>query len=297
MADEVLVLRDRTGRPELIVCAVPYLRDRDIRTAEAGESMEDRERKLTEGIRDHYAAVAALAEEQRRRLGPDLPIVAMGHLFAAGGQTMDGDGVRELYIGSLARVAAEVFPPCFDYLALGHLHVPQRVGGSATRRYSGSPLAMGFGEAGQAKSVCRVRFAADQVMVAPLEVPVFQQLERIRGDLAGVLDRLQTLAAAGSRAWLEIEYTGDEVVGDLRDRLDQAIAGTSMEILRIRNSRLVDGALGQLHAEETLDDLDAEQVFLRRLAQEPLPEEQVQELLATYRETLSSLHDDDLRAE
>ena len=156
---------------------------------------------------------------------------------------------------------------------------------------------MGFGEAGQAKSVCRVRFAADQVMVAPLEVPVFQQLERIRGDLAGVLDRLQTLAAAGSRAWLEIEYTGDEVVGDLRDRLDQAIAGTSMEILRIRNSRLVDGALGQLHAEETLDDLDAEQVFLRRLALEPLPEEQLQELLATYRETLSSLHDDDLRAE
>ena len=295
--DEVLVLRNAQDAPELIVCAVPYLRDRDIRTAEAGESIEDKERKLTEGIRDHYAAVAALAEEKRSRLGGDLPIVATGHLFAAGGRTMDGDGVRELYVGSLARVAAGIFPLCFDYLALGHLHVPQRVGGSATRRYSGSPLAMGFGEAGQAKSVCRVRFAAGQVMVDPLEVPVFQQLERIRGDLAGILDRLQTLAAAGSRAWLEIEYTGDEVVGDLRDRLDQAIAGTSMEILRIRNSRLVDGALGQLHAEETLDDLDAEQVFLRRLAQEPLPEEQVQELLATYRETLSSLHDDDLRAE
>jgi exonuclease SbcD len=122
-------------------------------------------------------------------------------------------------------------------------------------------------------------------------------LERIRGDLAWILDRLQTLAAAGSRAWLEIEYTGDEVVGDLRDRLDQAIAGTTMEILRIRNNRLVDSVLGRMHAEETLDDLDVEQVFLRRLARETLPEEQQQELLATYRETLSSLHDDDLRAE
>jgi exonuclease SbcD len=156
---------------------------------------------------------------------------------------------------------------------------------------------MGFGEAGQAKSVCRVRFAAGQVTVAPLEVPVFQQLERIQGDLAGILDRLQTLAAADSRAWLEIEYTGDEVIGDLRDRLDQAISGTTMEILRIRNSRLVDSVLGQMHAEETLDDLDVEEVFLRRLAREPLSEEQQQELLATYRETLSSLHDDDLRAE
>jgi exonuclease SbcD len=285
--DEVLVLRDRAGRPELIVCAVPYLRDRDIRTAEAGESMEDKERKLTEGIRDHYAAVAALAEEKRSRLGGDPPIVAMGHLFAAGGQI----------IGSLARVAAGVFPASFDYLALGHLHVPQLVDHSATRRYSGSPLAMGFGEAGQAKSVCRVRFAAGQVTAEPVEVPVFQQLERIRGDLAWILDRLQTLAAAGSRAWLEIEYTGDEVVGDLRDRLDQAIAGTTMEILRIRNNRLVDSVLGRMHAEETLDDLDVEQVFLRRLARETLPEEQQQELLATYRETLSSLHDDDLRAE
>lgn len=295
--DEVLVLRDRAGRAELIVCAVPYLRDRDIRTAEAGESMEDKERKLTEGIRDHYAAVAALAEEKRSRLGADLPIVATGHLFAAGGQTMDGDGVRELYIGSLARVAAGVFPASFDYLALGHLHVPQLVDHSATRRYSGSPLAMGFGEAGQAKSVCRVRFAAGQVTVAPLEVPVFQQLERIQGDLAGILDRLQTLTAADSRAWLEIEYTGDEVIGDLRDRLDQAISGTTMEILRIRNSRLVDSVLGRMHAEETLDDLDVEEVFLRRLARAALPEEQQQELLATYRETLSSLHDDDLRAE
>lgn len=295
--DEVLVLRDRTGRAELIVCAVPYLRDRDIRTAEAGESMEDKERKLTEGIRDHYAAVAALAEEKRSRLGPDLPIVAMGHLFAAGGQTMDGDGVRELYIGSLARVAAGVFPASFDYLALGHLHVPQLVDHSATRRYSGSPLAMGFGEAGQAKSVCRVRFEAGQVTAEPVEVPVFQHLERIRGDLDTIQGRIRALAAADSRAWLEIEYTGDEVIGDLRDRLDQAISGTTMEILRIRNSRLVDSVLGRMHAEETLDDLDVEEVFLRRLARETLPEEQQQEMLATYRETLSSLHDDDLRAE
>jgi len=38
------------GAPEMIVCAVPYLRDRDIRVAEAGESIEDKERKLIEGI-------------------------------------------------------------------------------------------------------------------------------------------------------------------------------------------------------------------------------------------------------
>ena len=44
--------------------------------------------------------------------------------------------------GAPARVAAGIFPPSFDYLALGHLHVPQRVSGSETMRYSGSPVAL-----------------------------------------------------------------------------------------------------------------------------------------------------------
>ena len=143
-AEETLVLRGRDGEPELIVCAVPYLRDRDIRTSEAGESLEDKEAKLLEGIRRHYAAVCALAASERSR--PDLPLLATGHLFAAGGLTQEGDGVRQLYVGSLARVGADCFPDCIDYLALGHLHIPQKLGGSETRRYSGSPLPMNFGE-------------------------------------------------------------------------------------------------------------------------------------------------------
>jgi exonuclease SbcD len=127
LEEEVLVLRNDQSDPELIVCAVPYLRDRDIRVAEAGESIEDKERKLIDGIRNHYAAVAVLAEQKRKEIGADIPIVAMGHLFTAGGHTIDGDGVRELYVGTLAHVTAGIFPTCFNYLALGHLHVPQKV--------------------------------------------------------------------------------------------------------------------------------------------------------------------------
>ncbi|WP_419605784.1 exonuclease subunit SbcD, partial [Thiolapillus sp.] len=109
LEDEVLVLRNQQGVPELIVCAVPYLRDRDIRVAEASERIKDKERKLIDGIRTHYAAVAALAEQKREELGVNIPIVAMGHLFTAGGRTVDGDVVRELYVGSLAHVTAGIF--------------------------------------------------------------------------------------------------------------------------------------------------------------------------------------------
>jgi len=295
--DEVLVLRNEQDAPELIVCAVPYLRDRDIRVAEAGESVEDKERKLIEGIRTHYAAVAALAEQKREELGVDIPIVGTGHLFTAGGQTVDGDGVRELYVGSLAHVTAGIFPACFNYLALGHLHVPQKVNGSETIRYSGSPLPMGFGEAKQQKSVCQVEFHSTAASVQLIDVPIFQKLERVKGDWEGISNRIIELSATDSQGWLEVIYDGTEVIGDLRERLEAAISGTQMEILRIKNNRIIERVLGQIHEEETLDDLNVNDVFERCLAVHDVPEEQRPELLRAYQETVSSLYEDDVQAE
>lgn len=174
-ADEVLVLRAADGTPELIVCAVPFLRDRDVRTVEAGETPEDKSRKLVEGIAEHYRQAGAIAVDKQdalRAAAPSAavpPIVGMGHLFTMGGRTVDDDGVRELYVGSLARMAPEGFPACFDYLALGHLHVAQSVNGAESIRYSGSPMAMGFGEAGQRKRVVVVEFPSQDPATAPAD--------------------------------------------------------------------------------------------------------------------------------
>ncbi|MGD9685364.1 MAG: exonuclease SbcCD subunit D C-terminal domain-containing protein [Desulfobacter sp.] len=295
--DEVLVLCNEQDAAELIVCAVPYLRDRDIRVAEAGESVADKESKLIEGIRSHYSAIAAIAEQKKAEAGSNIPIVAMGHLFAAGGQTIDGDGVRELYVGSLAHVATKIFPECFTYLALGHLHVPQKMSGSDVMRYSGSPLPMGFGEAKQQKSVCQVEFHSSSASVQLIDVPVFQKLERVKGDWDGIAKRLLELTAADSQAWLEVIYEGDEVIGDLQERLDAAIHGSQLEILRVKNNRIIDRVLGQIHQEETLDDLNENEVFERCLALHEVPEEQRPELLRAYQEAVASLLEDDIQAE
>lgn len=335
--DEVLVLADEHGSPEGIVCAVPYLRDRDIRVAEAGESIEDKERKLIEGIRNHYADVIAIAEKKRADLSnpseisnqnskiPLIPLIVMGHLFTAGGQTVDGDGVRKLYVGSLAHVTAGIFPENIGYLALGHLHVPQKVNGSEIMRYSGSPLPMGFGEAKQQKSVVIVEFqlvnsdlptqVADldpgdypienpysritnrKSTIALLPVPVFQKLERIKGNWDELSSRIIELSSTGSTAWLEVVYAGDEVIGDLRERLDEAVSGSGMEILRVKNNRIIDRVLAQIHDQETLDDLNVNEVFERCLAVNDVPEEQQPELIRAYRETVASLDEDDTRIE
>ena len=295
--DEILLLKDGNGQPELIVCAVPYLRDRDIRTVDAGESVTDKERKLIEGIRSHYAAVCDLAEKLRREHNESIPIIATGHLFTAGGQTVDGDGVRELYIGSLAHVAADIFPECIDYLALGHLHVPQLVGGSVTRRYSGSPLPMGFGEAKQEKSVVIADFADGKSDIKTIQVPRFQPLESIRGNWNEIEARINELKNESSTAWLEIVYQGEEIIGNLRNRLDELIAGTRIEILRTQNTRIIDRVLNRIHEEETLDSLNVDEVFDRCLAAHEIPDEQKVILRDTYREAVMSLHNIDPLAE
>ena len=300
-ADEVLVLRDAQGAPELIVCAVPYLRDRDIRQAEAGESVADKERKLLEGIRGHYAAVAALAQQQRDALGADIPIVATGHLFTAGGQTIDGDGVRELYVGSLAHITAGIFDPCFDYVALGHLHVPQKVSGSDIIRYSGSPLAMGFGEARQQKSLCQVTFDSEtgqrRTRVELLDIPTFQRLERLAGDWLAIAGRLTELAAIGESVWIEVIYQGEEIITDLRERLDAATADTQLEVLRVKNTRVMDRVLNRMHEQETLDDLNVQQVFERCLAQHEVGDEQRPLLLDAYQEIVRGIQEEDGQAQ
>jgi exonuclease SbcD len=295
---EVLSLRDTDGETELLVCAVPYLRDRDIRTSEAGETPEDKQRKMVEGIRRHYAGVCALAERKRQSQGVPIPIVAMGHLFAAGGQTIEGDGVRDLYVGSLAQVGADVFPDSIDYLALGHLHVPQKVHGSEILRYSGSPLPMGFGEAGQEKSVCLVEFSGREASVETLPVPVFQRLERVRGDWEKIAARLEDLKAENASVWVEVGYEGSEIIGNLRERLEELVAGNGIEILCIRNNQIQERALCSRFSGETLDTLDVYAVFERRLEVErDLPEEQRRGLMDAYREIMQALKEQDVQAE
>ena len=292
--DEVVVLTSMHGMPEMIICAVPYLRDRDIRTVQPGESPQDKDRKMLQGIKAHYAAVTELAEQKRILLKADTPLVAMGHLFTAGGHTVEGDGVRDLYVGSLAHVAASIFPDSLDYLALGHLHVAQKVAGRENMRYSGSPLPMGFGEATQSKSVCLVHLThhGAPVVVEHIEVPVFQALERVQGNWDDIARRLEELKTIGSCTWLEIIYTGQEIVADLRERLEAAIDGTSLEILRIRNNRIVDRILQLAHAHDgatTLDDLDVHKVFEYCLTAHEIEQQQHSELLRAYQEVLLSL--------
>lgn len=297
--DEVIVLNNENDEPEAIVCAVPYLRDKDIRTVEPGESVADKNAKLIAGVRNHYAAVCAIAVRRQREfkekgLNPDIPIIALGHIFTAGGKTIADDGVRELYVGSLAHVGKDVFPESIDYLALGHLHVPQRVGTTDHFRYSGSPIAIGFGEARQKKIVIEVEFNGKTPTLRELPVPCFQSLERISGSLNEIKERIEQLKDEASNAWLEIEYTGAEHIGNFRELVDESLEESCMEVRRIKNRQIFDRALNRIDENETLDDLDVNDVFRRCLDTFQVAAAERPEITRSYNEIIESLYEDDI---
>ena len=293
-ADEVIVLNRADGEPEAVVCAVPYLRDRDIRLAGAGEHGEEKTQRLIDAVTAHYALVCDAAEVRRRSIGQDIPLLVMGHLFAAGGVTSDGDGVREIYVGSLARVPVQAFSPVIDYLALGHLHAPQRVAGKECMRYSGAPLPMGFGEAARSGKIVLGETSGRELSITEIDVPCFQHLERVEGTFEEITLALQAMRqqASGS-VWIEIDYNGSMPAGSLREALDAIVEGSQIEILRIRNRRVTDIMLEQMEQDEELDDLSEEEVFSRCMDSCDVPADEQRGLMEAYREILCSLHEDD----
>ncbi len=289
-ADAVLVLNQRDGTPGCIVCAVPFIRPRDVLLSQPGQSAEDKQQSLQAAIARYYAAVHALAEEKRAALGRALPIVATGHLTTVGASR--SESVREIYVGSLDALPSTALPPA-DYIALGHIHRPQTVGGQAHIRYSGSPLALSFDEALQGKEMLCVDLDASGLgAITPLAVPCFQPLVAIHSTLAELPAAVGAAAARGTvdrPTWLEITITEDDYLADLPARVQAVCDGWPVEVLRIRKARGQRAATANAERSETLAELSPDEVFARRLALENLDETATLALQQRYRQVVAGL--------
>jgi exonuclease SbcD len=122
-------------------------------------------------------------------------------------------------------------------------------------------------------------------------------LKTLRGDWRTIAREIGRLRSGGSRCWVEIVYEGDEIASTLRERLLEAVDGSAIELLRVKNNRVLERALSAGDSEETLDDLTVTEVFRRCLDANGIPEPERQSLLNSYQEIVTSLHEEDLMAE
>ena len=269
--DQVIALSNAEHEPQAIVCAIPYLRPRDILQSEAGQSGSEKQQSLQQAISDHYQSIFALAKikqaDIKKASGHLVPIIATGHLTTVGAKS--SESVRDIYIGSLEAFPSSAFPAA-DYIALGHIHRPQLVGGSEHIRYCGSPIPLSFDELNNAKTILLVEFNNDQFIAAkPKEVPRFQPMHLIKGDLDAIAAEIKTLAAqydASQPAWLDIEVSTQDYLNDLHQRIQTLVEDLPLEVLLLRRERKQRLHSIESQTQETLQELTPKQVFKKRLA-------------------------------
>lgn len=280
-------LNRRDGTPGAVFCPVPFLRPRDMVISQAGLSGQEKQQHLLAAITDYYQkqydAACILRGEQA------LPIIASGHLTTVGASK--SDAVRDIYIGTLDAFPAENFPPA-DYIALGHIHRAQKIGGLQHIRYCGSPIPLSFDETGKRKSVNLVTFSDGKLAeVTALDIPATQPLAVIKGDFAEICRQLEQWrdASTDTPVWLDIEIESREYLADMQRKIQQVTEDLPVEVLLVRRSREHRERILAGELRETLSELKVEEVFARRLAQEEIDEMQTARLQALFSEARQAL--------
>jgi DNA repair protein SbcD/Mre11 len=288
-----LVPLPNADSPCLVVTAVPFLRDRDLRTGQSGQSAAEIQRALVEGIKRRYDEVAAAAKPWTDR---GVPLLATGHLTVVGSRVSDSE--REIHVGGLGAVSPTSFSDAFAYVALGHLHRPQAAGSRETVRYAGSPIPLSFSEAQDRKELRLLDFAEGKLLAqAPLEIPVFRPLAQItatRDSLEELVTNYQP-QAADLTAWVEV-VVEDPVPGEnLYERAQGIVQGRPFEIIRVigkRTAMLSEIPDTSTEGADRVTDLLSEpaKVFDHRLAAEPNLTDAERESLKTVFQELLNLH-------
>lgn len=285
--NEIITLKDSSGKPEMIVCAVPFLREDDVMLSVNDES-SDKSGKIRAGIKSHYAEIFTRALEVRG--DSNIPIVATGHLFLQRGKTQPDEGERSIYLGTAPNVGTDIFPEYLAYVALGHLHSPQEIG-RANIRYSGSPLAMSFGEWGVTKTVSIVDFDGRNFAgVREIEIPVWQEMRRISGDMAGIEREIRGLFALNESVWAEVTYTGNTQPIDIQEKLTEIVRGSKVEVLSIIDAEnyVLPGNNDEFDG-KTLDTIDPVKMFEHLMKTKGTPKEKHEKMKELYGEILQKV--------
>jgi DNA repair protein SbcD/Mre11 len=211
----IVTVPSRDGAEAADVACVPFVAERRFGDAAAlFEANESWYLSYAEGMGELLAAMARGFHDDRVR-------IVLGHLFTDGAMVTPGGGERELHIGIAYAVSPARLPGDVSYLALGHVHLPQPVKGSAApARFAGSLLQLDFGEAGQRKSVAIVD-ASPGKPAKVREVPL--TAGRPLRDLRGTLDELTAGADDAGDAWLRVFVQTDGPVPGVADRVREAL--------------------------------------------------------------------------
>lgn len=227
----IIPIRDRAGNTKIHCLAIPFLRMGDYPT------IPDCANPYTEGVTALYSEAFKYAEQKKQ---DGQSIIAMGHLHTHHAEITDLDKTERLIMGGVECIPATAFHPDIKYVALGHIHKAQKIGGKEHIRYSGSPLPMSFSELNYKHQV--IIFELDQEIsnLESVEIPLFVPLQRVplsHQPLHEVIALLEQLpikdSAPETTPYLEVRVLLEGPEPALRHKIETALAGKKVKLAKI----------------------------------------------------------------
>ena len=278
-------LENRDGQVAAWCAAIPFLRPADLRV----EPRED-EDPLIAGVERLYREVF---DEAERRRDPAQALVAMGHCYMTGTRLSELSE-RKVLGGNQHALPAALFPEQVAYVALGHLHLAQPVGGHEHIRYSGSPIPLALDERRYPHQVIQLDLdGEDLVARESLRVPRFVDVLRFPDTGAEDVEEVEAALAAypfdpdlprERHPYLELVVRLERPNPDLRRRMEVALEGKPARLLKLSSE--YPGAVAGLHSavpDKRLDELQPDGVFRERYGQQ-FEGEPPESLMAAFHE-------------
>lgn len=247
-----IFLKDQYG--DIAFVPIPYAETADVRHALGNED-----------IHTHEEAERALSEYLIGQIPEGMRKIAIAHDFIAGGVPCDSE--RPLAIGGTEVISADIFAP-YNYTALGHLHGPQKAGGSEVIRYSGSLLKYSFSEATQKKGVIVGEIDGEGRVTTDFHPLLPRHDVRI---LRGTFDELMAREDEAPEDFLMADLLDDGPVIDAMARLRTKYP----HVMALRTNLAVkDDTDLRISLHEKVDMMDMLDTFAQEFQERPLSDEE-----------------------
>ncbi|PSV22839.1 exonuclease sbcCD subunit D [Photobacterium leiognathi subsp. mandapamensis] len=242
------------------VLAVPFLRSADLRT----DNLDENDDRLIKGVEVLYGEMTQAA---RTLLAPEQAMIGMGHAYMASGQLSEMSERRVLG-GNQHALPASIFADDMSYVALGHLHLAQKVAKKEHVRYSGSPIPLSMSERNYKHQILAVEFdGSDVKAIDEIAIPRSVDMLKVPTKPAPLDEVLAALKALPDdelpreqQPFLEVHVLLDKPQALLREKVLQALEGKSVRLAKITpyyNQREQQDSLQH----RRLSDVSPQQVF------------------------------------
>ncbi|MFA5924456.1 MAG: exonuclease SbcCD subunit D C-terminal domain-containing protein [Methylococcaceae bacterium] len=286
----IVPLTNAAGEIKAWCGAMPFLRNADLPLGEQDDE------PLIAGVKSLYGQ---LFSELQAKAAQGEPLILTGHCYMVNG-CISELSERKILGGNQHALPIELFPEGIAYVALGHLHLAQKVGANDHIRYSGSPIPLSFDESHYPHQVVQVDIKTGQpVEAVAIKIPRSVELLRIPNSkdfaaLSEVLAQLEHLdfdedLPTERRPFVELRIKLEKPEPGLRQQVEEVIAKLPVRLLKISTAyRGSDKSLADVKIEERLEELQPLDVF-QRCYQNKFDQEATESMNALFNELLENL--------